>query len=210
MRTLILARHGNTFHHGETPRRVGARTDLPLVEDERARAIGRYLRDHQWIPDRVLAAPLLRTTQTAQWAIEEMGIARTLQLAPQFCEIDYGPDENQPEPAVVARIGQVAIDAWNREAIVPAGWNVDVAGILRAWREMARSVAMDERVLLVTSNGILRFAPCILQSDTRQSDGVEFVEFAARYGLKVATGGVCVFTDDGNGWTCLEWNVRPQ
>jgi transcriptional regulator GlxA family with amidase domain len=32
MTTLIIARHGNTFEDGETPRRVGARTDLPLSE----------------------------------------------------------------------------------------------------------------------------------------------------------------------------------
>ena len=43
MNTLIIARHGNTFRKGETPTRVGSRTDLPLVEDERGRGIGKYL-----------------------------------------------------------------------------------------------------------------------------------------------------------------------
>ena len=28
----MIVRHGNTFRAGETPTRVGARTDLPLVE----------------------------------------------------------------------------------------------------------------------------------------------------------------------------------
>ena len=34
----MIVRHGNTFRAGETPTRVGARTDLPLVEEERARS----------------------------------------------------------------------------------------------------------------------------------------------------------------------------
>ena len=38
MKTLIIARHGNTFRPGETPTRVGSRTDLPLVEEECCRA----------------------------------------------------------------------------------------------------------------------------------------------------------------------------
>lgn len=41
----MIVRHGNTFRAGETPTRVGARTDLPLVEEERARSAGRYLRE---------------------------------------------------------------------------------------------------------------------------------------------------------------------
>ena len=44
MKTLIIARHGNTFRPGETPTRVGSRTDLPLVEEERGRGIGRWLK----------------------------------------------------------------------------------------------------------------------------------------------------------------------
>ena len=38
MTTLIIARHGNTFDKGDIPTRVGARTDLPLVEKGRAQA----------------------------------------------------------------------------------------------------------------------------------------------------------------------------
>ena len=32
---IIIARHGNTFTKDQTPLRVGAGTDLPLVETER-------------------------------------------------------------------------------------------------------------------------------------------------------------------------------
>ncbi|MBR2145117.1 MAG: hypothetical protein IJ956_06235 [Akkermansia sp.] len=33
MKTLIIARHGNTFAKRETPTRVGCHTDLELVEE---------------------------------------------------------------------------------------------------------------------------------------------------------------------------------
>ena len=56
MKTLIIARHGNTFRKGETPTRVGGRTDLPLVEEERGRGIGKYLAKLGLTPTRILAA----------------------------------------------------------------------------------------------------------------------------------------------------------
>lgn len=46
IKTLIIARHGNTFGPDDTPTRVGARTDLPLVESgiQQARLLGTHLR----------------------------------------------------------------------------------------------------------------------------------------------------------------------
>ena len=41
---IIIARHGNNFTKEQTPLRVGARTDLPLVETERGTNIGKYLK----------------------------------------------------------------------------------------------------------------------------------------------------------------------
>ena len=40
---IIIARHGNTFTKEQTPTRVGCRTDLPLVEEERGTNVGLYL-----------------------------------------------------------------------------------------------------------------------------------------------------------------------
>lgn len=40
-RKLVIVRHGNTFRAGETPTRVGARTEFASwVEEERARICG--------------------------------------------------------------------------------------------------------------------------------------------------------------------------
>ena len=38
MTQLLIVRHGNTFETGETPRRVGLRTDLPLSSSGRKQA----------------------------------------------------------------------------------------------------------------------------------------------------------------------------
>ena len=104
---IIIARHGNTFAKDETPRRVGGRTDLDLVEEERGRNVGRYLKAKGLIPALVFAAPLKRTVNTAKLAIEEMGGGMPLEIDDSFREVDYGPDENKTDDEVMLRLGQV-------------------------------------------------------------------------------------------------------
>lgn len=223
-RTLIIARHGNTFRPGETPTRVGAHTDLPLVEEERARGIGRYLlRVKGLVPTRIMAAPLRRTMRTAQLAAEELGVSTPVMPDARFVEVDYGPDENKTEPEVMARLGRVACEAqgldpaalsaeqiealgsaaielWNTQAIAPADWKVDVPGIISAWQELAAEVADGETALCVSSNGVIRFAPYITG---------DYAAFCAEHDIKVPTGGVCIFTsEDGSTWRCEEWGVK--
>ena len=225
MKTLIIARHGNTFRPGETPTRVGAHTDLPLVEEERARGIGRYLRDvKNIIPTRILAAPLQRTLRTAQLAAEELGNPAPVIPDARFVEVDYGPDENKTEAEVMARLGRIACEAqgktpesltpeqlealgakaielWNSQAIAPHGWQVDVPAIISAWQQLAAEVAEGDTVLCVSSNGVIRFAPHITG---------DYAGFCAEHDIKVPTGGLCIFTsaDGGATWQCREWGVK--
>ena len=67
MANLYVVRHGNTFEAGEAPRRVGARTDLPLTAAglAQAEALGRHFADAGIRFTAVLSGPLLRTRQTA-------------------------------------------------------------------------------------------------------------------------------------------------
>ncbi|MCF0233786.1 MAG: histidine phosphatase family protein, partial [Thermoguttaceae bacterium] len=62
-KTLIVARHGNTFNKGDVILRVGARTDLPLTATgvEQAKKIGAILAARGLVPTEIYAAPLLRT-----------------------------------------------------------------------------------------------------------------------------------------------------
>lgn len=223
MKTLIIARHGNTFRKGETPTRVGSRTDLPLVEEERGRGIGLYLLKKGLFPSRILAAPLQRTMRTAELAAEELGNPCPVVPDPRFIEVDYGPDENKPEEETQRRLGssialgkgvdpsslspdellawgKSAIDRWNADAVVPPGWKVDVQQIRNHWADLAAEVQEGETLLCVSSNGTIRFAPCITG---------DYAGFCAQHDIKVPTGGVCIFTcEDGSNWKCLEWGTK--
>ena len=52
----------------------------------------------------------------------------------------YGPDEGKPETEVVARIGQKALDEWERAAIVPDGWLVCVDDIISSFVDVPLSM----------------------------------------------------------------------
>lgn len=206
MTKLIIARHGNTFSAGETPRRVGARTDLPLVPSgiEQARHLGMYLKQTGVCLDAVYAAPLLRTKQTAETAIQALGADVEITSLEIFTEIDYGPDENKTEEEVIARVGVDSIEAWNREARVPAGWQVDPQAIITNWQTFAEKLVGEHptgTVLVVTSNGIARFSPYLTG---------DFDAFANQHAIKISTGALCVFEYSSSCWTINDWNVRPS
>ncbi len=204
MTRLIIARHGNTFTDGETPRRVGARTDIPLTGTgrEQARRIGAWLRSQDLLPEVTYSSELQRTRETAELAIKESGYAQPVYPLAIFNEIDYGPDENQEEHAVVARIGMQALKDWDEQAIVPPGWLADPHRIIRQWQSFADHIVEDDQdiVLVVTSNGIARFAPYI-------TDDIE--AFRRAHSLKISTGAVCVLEHSDGQWLVRHWNVKP-
>ncbi|MFI4963584.1 MAG: histidine phosphatase family protein, partial [Legionellales bacterium] len=103
---LLIARHGNTFGSGDTVRRVGT-TDLPLVESglEQGRKLGAYLKQNNLTPDSIFTSTLKRAIQTAEQVQSVMHTNVPIEALSIFNEIDYGPDENQPENRVIERIG---------------------------------------------------------------------------------------------------------
>ncbi|MCC6221050.1 MAG: histidine phosphatase family protein [Deltaproteobacteria bacterium] len=207
MTTLAIARHGNTFRPGEVPRRIGVSTDLPLVEKgvEQARTIGTYLRENALLPDVVYTSHLKRTIQTAEIALAEAELTAPIIRHEMFNEIDYGPDENKTEEELVARIGKKAIIDWDERAIVPLGWKVDPQKIIHDWGDFASRILRDYskgNVLVITSNGVGRFAPHIAGN---------FTAFAARNAIKLATGAIGILTYSSvNGWVIDKWNEKPK
>ena len=202
--TLIIARHGNTFGPDDTPTRVGARTDLPLVEKghEQAKAIGRYLNDNRLIPDVIYTSNLKRTIETAKIAVKESGVTNPIYPLDIFNEIDYGPDENKTEDEVIERIGAQAIKDWDEHATVPDGWIVDPKEIIRSWHEFAEQISVhddNETVLVVTSNGIARFAPYITG---------DFEGFSAEHSIKLSTGALGIFKCEHGVWSTEKWNLK--
>ena len=106
---IIIARHGNTFTSDQTPTRVGARTDLPLVAsgEEQARRLGLHFKDKNLLPDVIYTSTLQRTIKTARIACDVMGCDAPHTALPCLNEIDYGPDDNKPEPEVRGRLGEI-------------------------------------------------------------------------------------------------------
>ncbi len=201
---LLIARHGNTFAPEDTPTRVG-KTDLLLVASgrEQGRKLGAYLQEEGLRPVKAYTSTLQRTIGMVEEinAVTEWALPHT----PLDCfdEIDYGVDENKPEAEVIARIGQDAITKWDKEAIPPQGWHVDVAGIIASWQDMATRIISEhegQTILIVTSNGIARFAPHVLGNPQG---------FYAQHGMKMKTGAVSVFEYGAKGWKCDVWNHRP-
>ncbi len=205
MTTLIIARHGNTFGPDDTPTRVGARTDLPLVEKgrEQAEAIGKYLNQNRLIPDVIYTSHLKRTIETAEIAVKASGVTNPTYQLDMFNEIDYGPDENKPEDEVIARIGEQAIKDWDEHATVPNGWLINPDDIIRGWKDFADQVCAhndNETVLVVTSNGIARFAPYITG---------DFEGFTANHNIKLSTGALAILKHEDGQWHAEKWNIRP-
>jgi len=211
MITLIIARHGNTFNPGDIITRVGARTDLPLTQSgqKQARLLGQYLQKEKLIPDEVYASRLQRTQKTAKIALEEMGLKRDLTILEMLDEVDYGPDENKPEDEVIARIGKQAIEDWDKHAIPPEGWLVDPDKIIKDWKDFAANLADSSKksqdttkvVLVLTSNGVGRFAPQIASNH----------EVAAhKNNIKLSTGSLGIIGSKGNAWGIKDWNLKPK
>lgn len=191
---LYIVRHGNTFERGDVVTRVGGRTDLPLSPSGRAQAeaLQAHLAGVAFVSAR--SGPLKRTRETAL-AILKGREAPELTTELFLREIDYGPDENRPEDQVVARIGADALEAWEAHGVPPPGWRVDPAALVGNWQELLRKLAaIDGAHLIVTSNGIARFAL------TAAGD--------ARLG-KLRTGAYGVVAVDAAGARVESWDVRP-
>lgn len=195
MRRIFIIRHGNTFAPGEPARRVGARTDIPLVESGRAQAqrLGAWFAEEAVPVARLLTSPLLRARETVQ------AIATACDHAPDgtrawLGEIDHGPDENRVEADVVARIGAQAIADWDERGIAPDGWLVDADTRIAAWRAFFAedSAGAD---LLVTSNGAARFA--LLAA------GLPLAS------LKLRTGAFGELVVEKGAVQVVRWDVRP-
>lgn len=148
----IVVRHGNTFAPGQPPRRIGARSDCPLVDSGRAQAqvLARHFAGVAF--DRCLVSPLRRTCETAAIIAPDL----PLETADWLAEIDHGPDEGATEEQVAARIGTAALARWDAEALPPPGWRVDAPARTAAWRRFL--TVETGTILLVTSNGAAKFA----------------------------------------------------
>lgn len=206
MNTILIARHGNTFDSGDKVVRVGLNSDLPLSTSGKAQAVklGEYLKSNKINIHGVFTSSLKRTIETATIALHTAGLFLSVRQNHIFDEIDYGPDEGKTEEEVIARIGKQSLLDWDQKAIVPNGWLVDPDHIVNNWRQFTDMLAHkcpDQTVLVVTSNGIARFAPYLTG---------DYESFCKNFNIKLAPGALGSISKKVAGWEVDFWNVRPE
>jgi probable phosphoglycerate mutase len=189
---VFIVRHGNTFDKGDILLRVGGRTDLPLSTSGLIQAKSLAVHFEAFDFMQAYSSDLKRTRQTAETILGNQPYA----FAHFLAEIDYGPDEGQPEDAVVARLGQAALDRWDTDAIPPIEWHVDPEDLRTAWQAFLATCSQTSDTLVVTSNGVARFL-------------LDVVEVTIDVPRKLRTGayGAVEFTPKGPVLTA--WDVRP-
>lgn len=205
MNKIFLVRHGNTFDPGDEVVRVGLKTDMPLSSSGilQAEHVGRYIKENRIHFAAAFTSTLQRTYETASVALEEANLSPPLQKLHIFDEIDYGPDEGKTEEEVIARVGTQAIHDWNSMAVVPPGWLVDPEKIVESWKSFAQDIRTnypDQTVMVVTSNGIARFAPYLTN---------DFLGFSEKHNIKLGTGNIATLRFTGDVWTVDFWNEKP-
>lgn len=205
--TLILMRHGNTFDKGDTILRVGARTDLPLSSSgrEQARKLGEHFAAQKLRPDLVFTSTLKRTIETATLALQTADYQAAVEQTPDLDEIDYGVDDGKPETDVVARLGEEALENWEKNGVMPIEWSPRPAHIQKQMdqlKDQILSLCTQDRnvfVWLVTSNGIARFFAEACRWDCPRPDT-----------LKLSTGAYAHLEYTGKDWHIKGWNIRPS
>lgn len=208
MTTLLIARHGNTFEKDQEPVRIGCKTDLPLSNSGiiQAENIGHYINTNKIVLNAVYCGTLKRTQETATLALEAANISLPINTLAMFDEIDYGPDEGKTNDQILARIGDIALRDWENMAIAPPGWLVDTDKIVQNWHNFATEIinkypAPNATILVITSNGIARFAPYLTN---------DFFHFIQHHNIKLATGTFGSLTFKDSGWKADYWNQEPQ
>ncbi|MCK5386498.1 MAG: histidine phosphatase family protein [Gammaproteobacteria bacterium] len=200
MTYLYIVRHGNTFAKGESPRRVGSKTNIPLVESgfDQADSLGMHFFNKKINFSKVYSSPLLRAQQTTQKILQQLNSKIEIESLDLLNEIDHGPDENKIESEVEARIGKHAIQEWDENAIVPDGWIVDYEQRIAGWKQFIEDHKKCGNILMVTSNGAARF---LLQAYHLKE---------AHRNLKLRTGSYGCVAVTNECLSLKSWDIRPE
>ena len=204
---LILARHGNTFGPGDTPVWVGAKEDYPLVARGREQAveIGEVLLKRGIALTRIIAGPLKRTREGAELIARELGFQGAIIIDERLTEIDYGSWGGRSDDELSSTYGPDVIDSWREKSIRPDGadWSPSEdelkTNAVSLLDEIRKSSADEDSVLLVTSNGILRFYHAVFYADAPDAPSG-----------KVKTGHLCSADVTDQTVTPECWNLSPK
>lgn len=198
---VTIVRHGDTFDADEPVRRIGARTDLALVDSgiRQAQVLGMTFAERGLTFERALAAPLRRTRETIERILAHQVRPPSVETADWLMEIDHGPDEGELEKCVIARVGTDALAAWDANADAPDGWVIDADRRIEGWRSLWK--AGQGQVLIVTSNGAARYA--LRSSETLREQA------SCLPSLKLRTGSYGQVVREQGVLRMVAWDQRP-
>ena len=195
---LILCRHGNTFDKDDKVTWVGAQQDLPLTKygEEQAQNVTTFLKTKGLMPNITYAASLKRTQKFAEI------IGSTVKTDDRLIEINYGSWGGKTTEELVAEFGQQDVDNWQQHNIFSPHWvdaEFDVKQrVLDFINHCIHNHQTDDKILIVSSNGILRYFLQLLPDF--------FDQLQQKQQLKMKTGAVSLLTYDNHHWHCDFWN----
>ena len=206
---LILTRHGNTFEPSEKAYFVGAKEDLPLASTAslQARAIANTLYQQNKIPTHIYSGNLKRLADFSNLISHAFSASLLVQIDPRLNEIDYGAWGGLTKDEIKAQFGQFVFMNWDRRSVWPkhCHWGESEEGVKTRIRtfvdDLIQSHRQDDRVLVVTSNGCLRYFLHLIPDEweMRIRDS----------SFKVGTGCFCFLRYHKNQWQLKSWNIKP-
>lgn len=211
---LFLCRHGNTFNLGDESVWTGSTNDLPLVEkgEQQAHDVATWLRQDpdalSFTPSVIYASHLQRVKRFADLIKEDNGYDASIHHDECLNEIDYGSWTGISDQAVEEIYGRAPIDLWRQKSVFPAqgqwGETQDqVIDRINAFVEVLKSKHEDEDVLVVSSNGILRYFLNAFDPDL-------FKAHIDAENFQVKTGRMCFITYKENNTDVVFWNKDPN
>lgn len=203
---LILVRHGNTFAAGDKIVWVGRNEDVPLTAEGELQAqhIAEAFCDEKI--SAVYCSHLLRTRRFAEIICSALALSGQPLFDDRLTEIDYGSWGGKSRDEVIAMQGSTYIEAWEKECIWPPSgiWGSTLdeikQGVLDFCSDLVQKYKDDEHVIVVTSNGCIRFFLELLDEVPQ--------EIKNNHG-KVKTGAACSLDYKNGQYKLNYWDKRP-
>ena len=103
---------------------------------------------------------------------------------------------------MLQRLGKIQLEAWEDQMILPPGWHLDVAHVIKEISAFAKSIQTESVPtcpLLITSNGIARYFLSLVEADQRPL----YVK------MPTASLSHLCYQQESQTWLCTSWGKRP-
>lgn len=206
-KTIILARHGNTFAAGDKVVWTGSSNDLPLVSKgfEQAENVAAWLQKNAIIPEQIYCSELQRTEKFAEKISDDLQLNLRPSVAPELGEVDYGHWTGKTDDEVIQEFGQEALDDWRFHSKFPPEkqwFETEEQVVARVGKFIEKILQSPHKnILIISSNGVLRYFLKFI-------DGV-FDRAVLEQNFAVKTGHVCRLEYVGERLNLVSWNEKP-